>query len=175
MCLRCCSTSTGSRSFIATSCIRGEWVRANEWSFWRRPLAELAGRTIGIVGFWTHRPAGRRNRLGVQMNVLANDVFQGKPSGVSGSVARDSSAVRGGRRGDPALQSHSGEHGHGQRGAPPLDEEDGVSHQHVSRTAGARRGYGAGPSGRMDRGRPLSTWSPSNLFHWTTFSTRLPT
>ena len=30
---------------------RGEWSRSVDWCFWRTPLAELAGRTIGIVGF----------------------------------------------------------------------------------------------------------------------------
>lgn len=30
---------------------RGEWSRSGDFSFWRTPLAEIAGRTIGIVGF----------------------------------------------------------------------------------------------------------------------------
>jgi glycerate dehydrogenase len=58
---------------------QGEWNRVNEWSFWRRPLAELAGRTIGIVGFGR---IGRRVgeiAAAFKMNVLANDVFQGNP------------------------------------------------------------------------------------------------
>jgi len=29
----------------------GEWARAGEWTFWRTPLTELAGLTLGIVGF----------------------------------------------------------------------------------------------------------------------------
>jgi glycerate dehydrogenase len=58
---------------------QGEWTRVNEWSFWRRPLAELAGRTIGIVGFG--RIGRRVGELAAafKMNVLANDVFQGNP------------------------------------------------------------------------------------------------
>jgi len=58
---------------------QGEWVRVNQWSFWRRPLAELAGRMIGIVGFGR---IGRRVgeiASAFKMNVLANDVFQGNP------------------------------------------------------------------------------------------------
>lgn len=57
----------------------GEWNRANEWSFWRTPLAELAGRTIGIVGFG--RIGRRVGELAAafKMKVLANDVFQGNP------------------------------------------------------------------------------------------------
>jgi len=29
----------------------GEWSRTPDWSFWRTPLVELAGKTLGIVGF----------------------------------------------------------------------------------------------------------------------------
>lgn len=58
---------------------QGEWSRVNEWSFWRRPLAEVAGRTIGIVGFG--RIGRRVGELAAafKMKVLANDVFQGNP------------------------------------------------------------------------------------------------
>jgi glycerate dehydrogenase len=58
---------------------QGEWSRVNEWSFWHRPLAELAGRTIGIVGFG--RIGRRVGELAsaFKMNVLANDVYQGNP------------------------------------------------------------------------------------------------
>lgn len=58
---------------------QGEWARVNEWSFWRKPLAELAGLTIGIVGFGR---IGRRVgeiASAFKMNVLANDVFHGNP------------------------------------------------------------------------------------------------
>ncbi|GDX88142.1 glycerate dehydrogenase [Gemmatimonadota bacterium] len=58
---------------------QGEWNRTNEWSFWRRPLAEVAGRTIGIVGFG--RIGRRVGELAAafKMKVLVNDVFQGNP------------------------------------------------------------------------------------------------
>ena len=58
---------------------QGEWSRVNEWSFWRRPLAEVAGRTIGIVGFG--RIGRRVGELAsaFKMKVLANDVYQGNP------------------------------------------------------------------------------------------------
>jgi glycerate dehydrogenase len=58
---------------------QGEWNRVNEWSFWRTPLAELAGRTMGIVGFG--RIGRRVGELAAafKMKVLANDVFQGNP------------------------------------------------------------------------------------------------
>src|ERR1700741_4909032 len=29
----------------------GEWSRSADWTFWKSPLTELAGKTMGIVGF----------------------------------------------------------------------------------------------------------------------------
>lgn len=60
---------------------RGEWGKVNEWTFWRTPLAELAGQTIGIVGFG--RIGRRVGELAAafKMKVLANDVFRGNPPG----------------------------------------------------------------------------------------------
>ena len=58
---------------------KGEWSRAGDWSFWRTPLAELAGKTMGIVGFG--RIGRRLGELAAafRMKVLANDVFHGNP------------------------------------------------------------------------------------------------
>jgi len=57
---------------------QGEWPKA-EWSFWRTPLTEVAGQTLGIVGFGR---IGRRVgeiAAGFKMKVLAGDVFRGNP------------------------------------------------------------------------------------------------
>jgi len=57
---------------------QGEWTRS-EWCFWRTPLSELAGQTIGIVGFGR---IGRRIgeiATAFKMKVLANDVYRGNP------------------------------------------------------------------------------------------------
>jgi glycerate dehydrogenase len=57
---------------------QGEWSRS-EWCFWRTPLTELAGRTIGIVGFGR---IGRRVgeiAAAFKMKVLANDVVHANP------------------------------------------------------------------------------------------------
>jgi glycerate dehydrogenase len=54
----------------------GEWMAAPDWSFWKTPLIELKGKTIGIVGFGR---IGRRvgelaHAFG--MNILAYDPLQ---------------------------------------------------------------------------------------------------
>lgn len=55
----------------------GEWAANPDWSFWKMPLMELAGKTMGIVGFGR---IGRRvgelaNAFG--MKVMAHDVYHG--------------------------------------------------------------------------------------------------
>lgn len=55
----------------------GEWTGSGEWCFWKTPLIELAGLTMGVVGFGR---IGRRvgelaHAFG--MKVLAHDAFQG--------------------------------------------------------------------------------------------------
>jgi glycerate dehydrogenase len=55
----------------------GEWTRNPDWSFWKTPLTEIAGKTLGIVGFGR---IGRRvgelaHAFG--MKVLAYDAFRG--------------------------------------------------------------------------------------------------
>jgi glycerate dehydrogenase len=57
---------------------QGEWLRS-EWCFWRTPLTEVAGQTIGIVGFGR---IGRRVgeiAAAFKMKVLANDVVRTNP------------------------------------------------------------------------------------------------
>jgi glycerate dehydrogenase len=59
----------------------GEWGRQPDWSFWRTPLIELRGKTMGIVGFGR---IGRRvgelaHAFG--MNVVAYDAFPGADPG----------------------------------------------------------------------------------------------
>ena len=57
----------------------GAWSRSSDWSFWNSPLVELAGKTMGIIGFGRiGRQAGRiADAMG--MRVVANDTYQGDP------------------------------------------------------------------------------------------------
>jgi len=59
---------------------KGEWSRSADWCFWRTPLAELAGRTIGIVGFG--RIGRRVGELATafKMKILANNRSASRPS-----------------------------------------------------------------------------------------------
>jgi glycerate dehydrogenase len=57
----------------------GEWSRATEFSFWKTPLIELVGKTLGIVGFG--RIGRRVAELGQAfgMAILAQDTFRSQP------------------------------------------------------------------------------------------------
>ncbi len=57
----------------------GEWVASGDFSFWRSPLAELAGKTMGIVGFG--RIGRRVGELAAafKMPVLAHNTRQTDP------------------------------------------------------------------------------------------------
>ena len=55
----------------------GEWSRHADWSFWKSPLVELEGKTMGVVGFGRiGRRVGRISDA-MGMRVLANDTWQG--------------------------------------------------------------------------------------------------
>jgi glycerate dehydrogenase len=53
---------------------QGEWSRNPDWSFWKSPLIELAGKTMGIVGYGRigRQTAAVAQALG--MRIVAHDV-----------------------------------------------------------------------------------------------------
>jgi glycerate dehydrogenase len=58
---------------------QGEWARSPDFSFWRTPLIELCGKTMGIIGFGR---IGRRVgeiALAMKMKVLGHDKLQAGP------------------------------------------------------------------------------------------------
>jgi glycerate dehydrogenase len=55
----------------------GEWSRSADWSFWKSPLMELAGKTMGIVGFGRIGRQTARVADAMGMRVIANDTYQG--------------------------------------------------------------------------------------------------
>jgi glycerate dehydrogenase len=68
----------------ADSVRAGEWSRNPDWSFWKTPLVELAGKTMGIIGFGRiGRHVGKiADAMG--MRVIANDTYHGDEPGYPG-------------------------------------------------------------------------------------------
>lgn len=57
----------------------GEWSRNADWSFWQSPLMELAGKTMGIIGFGRIGRHTGRIADAMGMRVIAHDTYQGDP------------------------------------------------------------------------------------------------
>ena len=55
---------------------RGDWERSPDFCFWEHPLIELAGKTLGIIGFGKIGQATGRIAQAFGMNVLACDTNQ---------------------------------------------------------------------------------------------------
>lgn len=53
----------------------GRWERNQDWCFWDYPLIELAGKTIGIIGFGRIGQATGRIVRAMGMNVIAVDSY----------------------------------------------------------------------------------------------------
>jgi glycerate dehydrogenase len=62
----------------------GEWSRSADWSFWKSPLVELAGKTMGIIGFGRIGRQTGRIADAMGMRVIANDTYQGNPPAYEG-------------------------------------------------------------------------------------------
>jgi glycerate dehydrogenase len=54
----------------------GEWSRNPDWCFWKSPLVELAGKTMGIVGFGRIGRAVGKIADAMGMRVIASDAVQ---------------------------------------------------------------------------------------------------
>ncbi len=61
----------------AESVRQGEWSSNPDWSFWKTPLVELAGKTMGIVGFGRIGRQTAKIADAMGMRVLAHDTYQG--------------------------------------------------------------------------------------------------
>jgi glycerate dehydrogenase len=62
----------------------GEWSRNPDWCFWKSPLVELAGKTMGIVGFGRIGRAAARIADAMGMKVIANDAIETNPPAYDG-------------------------------------------------------------------------------------------
>ena len=57
----------------SASVLRGEWSRSQDWCYWNYPLVELAGKTMGIIGFGRIGQETGRIAQALGMKVLAYD------------------------------------------------------------------------------------------------------
>ncbi|HTM51249.1 MAG TPA: D-2-hydroxyacid dehydrogenase [Bryobacteraceae bacterium] len=62
----------------------GEWSRSPDWSFWKTPLVELSGKTMGIVGFGRigRQTAAIASAMG--MRIQAHDAIEQNPPSFEG-------------------------------------------------------------------------------------------
>lgn len=56
----------------------GDWENCSDFCYWNYPLIELAGKTMGIIGFGRIGQAAARAAQGLGMNILAYDEYQNK-------------------------------------------------------------------------------------------------
>jgi glycerate dehydrogenase len=57
---------------------RGDWTNNADWCFWNYPLIELAGKTMGVIGYGRIGQATGKIAQAFGMNVLAYDEYQNK-------------------------------------------------------------------------------------------------
>ena len=57
---------------------KGTWTNGLDWCFWNYPLIELAGKTMGIIGYGRIGQATGKIAQAFGMNVLAFDEYQNK-------------------------------------------------------------------------------------------------
>ena len=55
---------------------KGDWTNNQDWCFWNHPLIELAGKTIGIIGYGRIGQTTGRIAQALGMKVLAFDTFK---------------------------------------------------------------------------------------------------
>lgn len=56
----------------------GEWANNADWCYWKYPLIELAGKTMGIIGYGRIGQATGRIAQALGMKVIAYDLYQDK-------------------------------------------------------------------------------------------------
>jgi glycerate dehydrogenase len=57
----------------------GEWSKSKDWCFWLEPLMELAGKTMGVVGFGRIGRQVAKIADAMGMRVIAADNYQSEP------------------------------------------------------------------------------------------------
>lgn len=55
---------------------RGDWSSSEDWTFWNYPLIELAGKTMGVIGFGRIGQATAKIAQALGMNIIAYDSYK---------------------------------------------------------------------------------------------------
>ncbi|MDO5715288.1 MAG: D-2-hydroxyacid dehydrogenase [Tissierellia bacterium] len=58
---------------------KGKWATNPDWCFWDRPLIELAGKTMGIIGFGRIGQVTGTIAKSMGMNIIAHDKIESDP------------------------------------------------------------------------------------------------
>lgn len=62
-----------------SDCVKaGDWTNNKDWCFWNHPLIELAGKTLGVIGFGRIGQRTAEIAMAFGMNILAYDEYQNK-------------------------------------------------------------------------------------------------
>lgn len=62
-----------------SDCVKaGEWTNNADWCFWKHPLVELSGKTMGIIGYGRIGQKTGQIAMALGMNILAYDEYQNK-------------------------------------------------------------------------------------------------
>lgn len=62
-----------------SECVKaGEWTNNKDWCFWNHPLIELAGKTLGVIGFGRIGQRTAEIAMALGMKVLAYDEYPNK-------------------------------------------------------------------------------------------------
>ncbi len=56
--------------------MEGRWINSRDWCFWDYPLIELAGKTMGIIGYGRIGQATGRIAQALGLKILANDAYK---------------------------------------------------------------------------------------------------
>ncbi|SHI83532.1 D-2-hydroxyacid dehydrogenase [Lutispora thermophila] len=57
---------------------KGDWANCPDWCYWHYPIIELAGKTMGIIGYGRIGQATGKIAQAIGMNVLAYDTYKNK-------------------------------------------------------------------------------------------------
>jgi glycerate dehydrogenase len=60
----------------SSSVINGDWANCPDWCYWNSPLIELAGKTLGIIGFGRIGQGTAKIAQALGMKVLAYDSYE---------------------------------------------------------------------------------------------------